>query len=105
VIAAIPPESAPAPVRRKGRMAATAADVPPAIQWHEGMLLAPQHFQWQSQRQEALLHYHSAAMNPFHWGVRHLRIDPVLLVDGTLRVLELEAVLPDGLVVSRLPDE
>jgi type VI secretion system protein ImpJ len=86
-------------------MAATAADVLPAIQWHEGMLLAPQHFQWQAQRQEALLHYHSAAMNPYHWGVRHLRIDPVLLVDGTLRVLELEAVLPDGLIVSHLPDE
>lgn len=94
-----------APVRRKGRMAATAADVPPALQWHEGMLLAPQHFQWMSQRQEALLHYHAAAISPFHWGVRHLRIDPVLLVDGTLRVLELEAVLPDGLLVSHLPDE
>lgn len=97
--------TAEAPIRRKGRMAATAADVPPAIQWHEGMLLAPQHFQWSSQRQEALLHYHAAALNPFHWGVRHLRIDPVLLVDGTLRVLELEAVLPDGLIVSHLADE
>lgn len=99
------PKTSEAPVRRKGRMAASAADVPPAIQWHEGMLLAPQHFQWSTQRQEALLHYHAAALNPFHWGVRHLRIDPVLLVDGTLRVLELEAVLPDGLIVSHLPDE
>lgn len=99
------PSASEAPVRRKGRMAASAADVPPAIQWHEGMLLAPQHFQWSTQRQEALLHYHAAALNPFHWGVRHLRIDPVLLVDGTLRVLELEAVLPDGLIVSHLPDE
>lgn len=96
---------AEAPIRRKGRMAATASDVPPAIQWHEGMLLAPQHFQWAAQRQEALLHYHAAAISPFHWGVRHLRIDPVLLVDGTLRVLELEAVLPDGLIVSHLADE
>jgi type VI secretion system protein ImpJ len=91
--------------RRKGRVAATARDVPPAIQWHEGMLLAPQHFQLLSQRQEALLHYHAAALSPFHWGVRHLKVDPVLLVDGTFRVLELEAVLPDGLLVSHLPDE
>lgn len=102
------PVTAAAPARRKGRMAATAAtatDVPPAIQWHEGMLLAPQHFQWMAQRQEALLHYHAAVISPFHWGVRHLRIDPVLLVDGTLRVLELDAVLPDGLVVSHRPDD
>jgi len=96
---------AEAPARRRGRMAATAADVPPAIQWHEGMLLAPQHFQWQSQRQESLLHYHASTVSPFHWGVKHLRIDPVLLMDGTFRVLELEAVLPDGLIVSHLPDE
>jgi type VI secretion system protein ImpJ len=91
--------------RRKGRAATTAHDVPPAIQWHEGMLLAPQHFQLLAQRQESLLHYHAAAVSPFHWGVRHLKIDPVLLVDGTFRVLELEAVMPDGLLVSHLPDE
>lgn len=96
---------AEAPARRRGRMAATASDVPSAIQWHEGMLLAPQHFQWLSQRQESLLHYHASTISPFHWGVRHLRIDPVLLMDGTFRVLELEAVLPDGLIVSHMPDE
>jgi type VI secretion system protein ImpJ len=91
--------------RRKGRVVATAHDVPPAIQWHEGMLLAPQHFQLSSQRQETLLQYHAAAISPFHWGARLCRIDPVSLLDGTLRVLELEAVMPDGLIVSRLADE
>jgi type VI secretion system protein ImpJ len=64
------------------------------------MLLAPQHFQLQSLRQETLLHYHSAAIAPFHWGVRHLEVDSVMLVDGVFRVLELEAVMPDGLVVA-----
>lgn len=93
------------PDRRKGRSTLAAHDVPPAIQWHEGMLLAPQHFQWQSLRQESLLHYHAAAIAPFHWGVRHLEIDPALLVDGLFRVLALEAVMPDGLVVSVLPGE
>lgn len=34
------------------------------------------------------------------WGVHHLEIDEGLLVNGTLRVLKLEAVMPDGLVVS-----
>ena len=74
--------------------------VPAAIQWHEGMLLAPQHFQQLALRQDGLLHYHAATVSPFHWGVRHLRLDPVLLVEGTLRVTALEAVMPDGLVVT-----
>lgn len=86
--------------RRKSRARTTARDVPAAIQWHEGMLLAPQHFQWLAQRQETLLHYHATSISPFHWGIRHLEVDTVKLVDGVFRVLELEAVMPDGLVVS-----
>lgn len=82
-----------------------AHDLPPAIQWHEGMLLAPQHFQQATRRSEALLAYHTSLTAPFYWGVRHLRIDPIQLVDGTFRVLELEGVLPDGLVVSHLGDK
>lgn len=82
-----------------------AHDLPPAIQWHEGMLLAPQHFQQAARRQDGLLHYHVSLVSPFHWGVRHLKVDPIQLVDGSFRVLELEAVLPDGLVVSHLSDD
>ncbi|HEV2145809.1 MAG TPA: type VI secretion system baseplate subunit TssK [Longimicrobiaceae bacterium] len=81
-----------------------AHNIPDAIEWHEGMLLAPQHFQLAAQRQEELLHYHLAAAAPFHWGVRHLEYDPGLLVTGTFRVLELEAVMPDGLLVSYAGD-
>ncbi len=73
--------------------------VPDAVQWHEGMLLAPQHFQLAATRAEELLHYHVRAASPFHWGIRRLRLDPVLLSSGTLRVTELEAVMPDGLLV------
>jgi type VI secretion system protein ImpJ len=75
-------------------------DLPDAIQWHEGMLLAPQHFQQLSLRSDALLHHHIRAVAPFHWGVHRFEIDPVLLVHGTFRVIELEGVMPDGLVVS-----
>ena len=82
-----------------------AKDLPAAIQWHEGMLLAPQHFQQMALRSEELLHYHLSAAAPFHWGVRRLRIDHGLLVDGTFRVLDLEAVMPDGLVVHHEPAE
>jgi type VI secretion system protein ImpJ len=79
--------------------------IPAATQWHEGMLLAPQHFQQLSIRLEELLHYQLTLAAPFHWGVRRLKIDPSLLVDGKLRVLDLEAVMPDGLIVSYLPGD
>lgn len=75
-------------------------DLPEAIQWHEGMLLAPQHLQQLALRQEMLVHYHLASSRPFFWGVRRLRIDRTLLVEGIFQVLEVEAVMPDGLLVS-----
>ncbi len=81
-----------------------AHDLPDAIQWHEGMLLAPQHFQQLSIRYEELLHYHLMMVSQFHWGIRRLKIDQVLLIEGTLRVQELEAIMPDGLVVCDLPE-
>ena len=77
-----------------------ALDIPEAIQWHEGMLLTPQHFQQMQARFGALLQYQVMALAPFHWGVRHMRIDQTRLVSGIFRILELEAVLPDCLVVS-----
>ncbi len=82
-----------------------ADELPAPIQWHEGMLLAPQHFQQLCQRSERLLHYHLAQLSPHHYGVVRLRIDTARLYEGNLRVLELEAILPDGLVVSHVPSE
>ncbi|WP_437277917.1 type VI secretion system baseplate subunit TssK [Sorangium sp. So ce375] len=76
-----------------------AAEVPAAVQWHDGMLLSPQHFQESARRSERLLDYHLGQLHPFHYGVHHLEIDVGLLASGTLRVLELEAVLPDHLLV------
>lgn len=70
-----------------------------AIQWHEGMLLTPQHFQQMNLRQEQLLHYQMMLATPFFWGVRHLKIDPVMLLNGRFNILELEAIMPDGLLV------
>ncbi|MFB3132181.1 MAG: type VI secretion system baseplate subunit TssK, partial [Rhodothermales bacterium] len=79
-----------------------AYDLPDAIAWHEGMMLAPQHFQQLTRRQEALLHFHAMTMAPHHWGVRVLNVDRVLLVRGLLRMLDLEAILPDGLVLTHI---
>jgi type VI secretion system protein ImpJ len=77
----------------------SARDMPEAIQWHEGMMLAPQHFQQQTQRMEQLMLYHVMAAAPFHWGILHLNIDRALLMSGVFRVLEIDAIMPDGLVV------
>lgn len=81
-----------------------AKDLPDAVQWHEGMLLAPQHFQQLARRQEDALAYHVLAGMPYCWGVRKLDIDVGLLGAGTLRVNELEAIMPDGLIVAHSPD-
>jgi type VI secretion system protein ImpJ len=67
------------------------------IQWHEGMLLLPQHFQQADLRQERLLHFHLSHSAPYSWGVSRLEIDEVLLVEGMFRVLNVEGVFPDGL--------
>jgi type VI secretion system protein ImpJ len=78
----------------------SARELPAAVQWHEGMLLAPQHFQQMALRQEDLLAYHATALSPYHWGVHLLEHDAPLLVAGTFRLTAVEAVLPDGLVVA-----
>jgi type VI secretion system protein ImpJ len=73
--------------------------IPERIQWHEGMLLAPQHFQQTQARTDALMGWHALAASPLAWGVRHLEVDTGLLANGLLRVLQLDAVLPDGSAV------
>lgn len=84
-----------------GSLVSEAIIEPPvdAIDWHEGMLLAPQHFQQLALRQEMLLQYHAGLMAPWHWGVCSLRLDTALLTEGIVRIAGLEAVMPDGLPV------
>jgi type VI secretion system protein ImpJ len=77
-----------------------ADDIPAAIQWHEGMLLTPQHFQQDAARTEMLLQYSTLSAAPFAWGVQRLHLDTRLISSGSFRVLQLEAMMPDGTVVS-----
>jgi type VI secretion system protein ImpJ len=74
-------------------------DVPDLIDWHEGMLLTPRHFEQLTLRYEDLLQYGILQASPFSWGIRKLRIDSSKLLSGQFCVLELEAVMPDGLGV------
>jgi len=77
-----------------------ARDIPAAIHWHEGLLLTPQHFQQLTSRHEALVQYSAAVYSPFCWGLRRFKHQAISLPTGKLQVTELEAVMPDGLVVS-----
>jgi type VI secretion system protein ImpJ len=68
----------------------------PKILWGEGLFLRPQHFQQQDAYHEWRLSQMTRLLHPYAWGVRHIKIDPDALQTGLLRVLELQAVLPDG---------
>ncbi|NVD73287.1 type VI secretion system baseplate subunit TssK [Duganella sp. BJB1802] len=70
------------------------------IQWHEGMMLTPQHFQQEGARIDALLAWQSIAAHPYGWGVRALAVDEALLTTGLLRIQQLEAILPNGMAVT-----
>lgn len=74
--------------------------VPDRVVWHEGMLLAPQHFQQADARLDALVAWHTLAVHPFGWGVRHFAVDAALLQAGVFRVLALQAILPDGTAIN-----
>lgn len=80
-------------------MPSEARVIPEAVQWHEGMLLSPQHFQLAARRGETLAAYMQASATPLCWGVQRLQIDATLLLEAVFRVVELEAVMPDGLLV------
>ena len=76
----------------------------PAVHWHEGMLLRPQHFQasdryWQDQQR-----WSSRWSQSYHWGVRAIRLDPEALKASRFKVLRLEARLRDGTII-RVPDD
>lgn len=75
------------------------------IQWHEGMLLTPQHFQQESARVDALVGWQALAGQPTGWGVRELAIDEARLTCGVLRVTALEAILPNGMAVRQQPGQ
>src|SRR6202000_957120 len=70
------------------------------VEWFEGMLLSPQHFQLMSARVDSLVAWQTLAAAPFSWGVRRLVLDTGLLPTGLLRILALAAIMPDGTAVS-----
>lgn len=64
--------------------------------WHEGMLLAPQHFQqndiyWQHQLCQTM-----AQLQPYYWGLFELDLNRQELDNGVLEITRLHAVMQDG---------
>jgi type VI secretion system protein ImpJ len=79
--------------------------IPEAVQWHEGMLLSPQHLQQEAWRQEAVQNYLARAASPYLWGVRRMRVDEGLIGSGVFRLTQVEVLMPDGLIVSLATDD
>jgi type VI secretion system protein ImpJ len=71
-----------------------------AILWHDGLLLAPLHFEQLTQRQEELVAYHVRSGFQYAWGVRRLELQPGRLAQNLVAVAQLEVVMPDGLLVT-----
>lgn len=80
-------------------------DIPEPVQWYEGMLLAPHHFQQAWRRGEALLGYGLGQVGQFPWGVRRLSVDRAMLATGCVRILAIEAILPDGMAILHPRDD
>lgn len=68
--------------------------------WIDGLFLEPHHLQNQDRYHERLLARRLGAVVADDWGVLDLEIDPRALQAGELRVLRLEAILPDGTPLS-----
>jgi len=78
--------------------------IPDLIQWHEGLLLSPQHFQQLSLRLESLIQAVPGRYFPHFWGVRAYEYDSSEFTAGVVNVRALDAVMPDGFHVVFAPE-
>lgn len=74
--------------------------IPDPVQWSEGMLLTPQHFQQQHIYTEHLLRHQMEQLQSNYWGLLDLEFDKSALMSGLIDIKRLHAVMPDGLVVD-----
>lgn len=73
---------------------------PLRVVWSEGLLMSPQHLQQLDLYHEHLVGARLDSLEPINWGVVKADMDRRALESGQVRVAELRAVLPDGLVVN-----
>ncbi len=70
------------------------------VQWHEGMLLSPQHFQQDQVYRDVERMHQLSLSSPYYWGVTHLNIDGGALLTGVIRVRSIYGMMQDGLTVN-----
>ena len=70
------------------------------VAWPEGMFLLPQHLQQLDAGAEARLARHLRLVDPFHWGVFELEVEPEALASAQISIPRLLAVLPDGTILD-----
>lgn len=72
------------------------------LQWHEGMLLSPQHFQYSDERNATVAFIQSQFQAYCSWGIFNFQFDESLINQGLISISELNAIFPDGTVVELL---
>lgn len=70
-------------------------EIPPAVEWANGMVLEPGHFRRTDGRAAALAHFAGLLADPWPWGFTHIGMDETAVAGGDLRI-ECEGVFPDG---------
>jgi type VI secretion system protein ImpJ len=70
------------------------------VVWHEGMHLAPQHFQLQSRYFEDTVHFVTSSLWNFSYGLTACVMDHDALLGGAASVLDARGIFPDGLVFN-----
>lgn len=75
------------------------------VEWHQGMLLSPQHFQQQEQHIERLTTQKLFVSQPHYWGLIDIEVDRNDLTQGRISISRLHAVFPDGEVINFHQDE
>lgn len=93
------PSPTTAALQHPGAHAPVSDGLPNPVQWSEGMLLSPQHFQQADAYWQAQLQHRQAQLQPDGWGLSLLDIDPIALASGQVRVHRLECLMPDGTAI------
>jgi len=72
--------------------------------WSEGLLLSPQHLEYQDRYHESRVDQLLRSLLPITWGVVDLELDEAALSRGELSIPRLRAILPDGTPIAWGPE-
>ncbi len=64
------------------------------------MLLSPHHFQQWDNFYEELLNSRLASLSPYEWGILDLQVNRESVANGSVGLVRLRAVMPDGLLLN-----